>query len=311
LLAPLKKAERELNREYTLELSIATHNFGAALTEDQWFEIEKDLQESDVVFVIHVMDGENASRLLALLETHGARHRAVVVINCMPDLMRRTRMGRLDLARLLGAGTINDEASRTVTPAGLSGRGPRQGAKPQSQIERSKTKGSVGVLRTVGSWIGNQAKARRDRNGQANGKGHTRYLKLADRLPGILRFIPGAGALGDVKNYLTLFCYFLQPTPANIQSMILYALKHYVPRKRLKQIKVKPPESMPSVAIYHPDSAALFESFDAYQKWYVRRVQKNGGAVNLAKKGGHSGSPLRAEGTIGLLLMRDMVSITA
>src|SRR6185436_18876737 len=99
---------------------------------------------------------------------------------------------------------------------------------------------------TVGSWIGNQAKARRGGNGQANTRNHTRYLKLANRLPGILRFVPGAGALGDVKNYLTLFCYFLQPTPANIQSMILYALKHYVPDKRLKSIKVSRPESMPS-----------------------------------------------------------------
>src|SRR5258706_2318679 len=132
LLAPLKRAERELNREYALELSIGTYNFGAALTEDEWSEVEKDLGESDVVFVIHVMDGEHAARLLPLLETHGARHRAVVVINCMPDLMRRTRMGKLDLARLLGG-------------AATSQKGSRKGAKAQSdsQSERSKAKGSL------------------------------------------------------------------------------------------------------------------------------------------------------------------------
>ena len=40
--------------------------------------------------------------------------------------------------------------------------------------------------------------------------------------------MPTAGALTDAKHYLYLFCYFLQPTPANIQAMLLYALKHYV-----------------------------------------------------------------------------------
>ena len=40
LLAPLKKAEDDLNRVYALDLSIATHNFGAALTEDEWIEVE-------------------------------------------------------------------------------------------------------------------------------------------------------------------------------------------------------------------------------------------------------------------------------
>src|SRR5450432_3081468 len=93
LLAPLKKAERELNRAYSLELSIAAYNFGVALNEDEWSGVEKDLSESDLLFIIHVMDGENSARLLPMLETYHARHRAVVVINCMPDLIRRTRMG--------------------------------------------------------------------------------------------------------------------------------------------------------------------------------------------------------------------------
>src|SRR5712664_1000562 len=102
LLAPLKQAERELNRQYELDLKIAAHNLGAPLTNDDWFEIEHDLKDSDVVFVIHVMDGENAARLIPALENSKERHRAVIVINCMPDLMRRTRMGRLDISQLLG-----------------------------------------------------------------------------------------------------------------------------------------------------------------------------------------------------------------
>src|SRR5882724_8001671 len=112
LLGPLKNAEREINREYDLSLHVAAHNFGATLSEDEWLDVGRDLCESDIVFVIHVMDGENAARLLTELEKNKARHCAVVVINCMPDLMRRTRMGKLDLARLLGGASTSEEVSR-------------------------------------------------------------------------------------------------------------------------------------------------------------------------------------------------------
>lgn len=316
LLAPLKNAERELNREYALALSVAAYNFGATLDEDEWRQVERDLKESEVVFIIHVMDGENAARLLPLLETHKARQRAVIVINCMPDLMRRTRMGKLDLGRLLGSGTAKDVSRKGATPQRASE------GEQEAQSERSRAKGSLGVLRTVGAWIGNQARARSGGNDHAGTRNHTRYLKLADRLPAILRFVPGAGALGDVKNYLTLFCYFLQPTPANIQAMVLYALKHYVPNQRLKSIKVAAPESMPSVAIYHPDAPAMFETFQAYEKWYGRRGSKsqvsslksqvldfkqNSGVTSRVSGAGGSRARLDPESTIGLLLMRPQV----
>src|SRR6185295_17331569 len=103
LLAPLKQAERELNRQYDLKLKIAAYNFGAPMSDDVWREIEGDLQDSDVVFAIHVMDGENAARLITALDHRGQQHAAVIVINCMPDLMRHTRMGRLDVSQLVGA----------------------------------------------------------------------------------------------------------------------------------------------------------------------------------------------------------------
>jgi magnesium chelatase subunit H len=181
------------------------------------------------------MDGENASRLINALERY--RHDAVVVINCMPELMRRTRMGKLD----------------------------------------------------VGSFAGWMARyARRDKSTRAR-NGHGQYLNLLRRLPRILKFVPTAGALTDAKHYLYLFCYFLQPTPANIQAMLLYALKHYVRDERLKRrkLRVAEPESMPSVAIYHPQAPALFESFENYEKWYKRRLDP--------------------KSTIGLLLMRPQV----
>jgi magnesium chelatase subunit H len=235
LLAPLKNAEREINRLYKLDLRVAAYNFGSPLSNAEWQDVDRDLESANVVFVIHVMDGENASRLVAALETYKEHHAAVVVINCMPDLMRRTRMGRLDVSKL-------------------------------------------------GAWFGKQTK----RHG-SNGRGHRsgRYLRLVDRLPSILKFIPTAGALTDAKHYLNLFCYFLQPTPANIQAMLLYSLKHYVRDERLKSVKLSAAQQVPSVAIYHPRAPKLFESFEEYQKWYA--------------------APLDPKLTIGLLLMRPQI----
>ena len=277
LLAPLKQAEREINRQHALDLKIAAYNFGAPLTDDQWADIDRDLKDSDVVFAIHVMDGENATRLIAALQRYKEAHKAVIVINCMPDLMRRTRMGRLDALRLVGE------------------KGKGEGKNGNSS--------AAALLATAGSWVGRQVRARRS-NGKSEQRGHTQYLKLIDRLPGILRFVPSAGALRDVKNYLNIFCYFLQPTPANIRSMVLYALKEYVPDERLRNAKVEtsPPEFMPSVAIYHPDAAQLFESFSEYEEWYTDKSPKS--KVQSPKSGFGTLDP---DNTIGLLLMRPQV----
>jgi magnesium chelatase subunit H len=242
LLAPLKNAEREINRAHGLALTVAAYNFGSPLSDREWQNVDRDLSEANIVFVIHVMDGENASRLVAALESYEDGHDAVIVINCMPELMRLTRMGKLDVGKF----------------AGWMARYPR-------------------------------SSARRDKSN--NKHRHHHYLKLVDRLPGILKFVPTAGALTDAKHYLYLFCYFLQPTPANIRSMLLYALKHYVRDDRLKSIKTATPQQVPSVAIYHPDATELFETFDAYKNWYA------------AKKG----KPLNPESTLGLLLMRPQV----
>src|SRR6185295_11914376 len=245
LLAPLKNAEREINRVYKLGLRVAAYNFGSPLSDREWLDVENDLKDTNVVFVIHVMDGENATRLVAALEKF--HHDAVIVINCMPELMRRTRMGRLDISAV----------------------GKRQNGKGSR------------LLKSVGSWVGNQAK-----RGKSS-RGHGQYLKLVDRLPGILKFVPTAGALTDAKHYLYLFCYFLRPTPANIQSMLLYALAQYVRDDRLRRVRVQKPEQMPSVAIYHPKARALFRTFAEYRKWYNRKLDP--------------------DATIGLLLMRPQV----
>jgi magnesium chelatase subunit H len=261
LLAPLRHAEEEINRLHGIDLRVAAYNFGSPLSETEWREVEEDLSQANVVFVIHVMDGENAARLLSSLESHRDHHDAVVVINCMPELMRRTRMGKLDVQSLAG------------------------------ERKKGSPRQTASLLTSVGSWMGKHA-----RKG-SHKKSHNDYLKLADRLPGILKFVPTTGALTDAKHYLYLFCYFLQPTPENIKSMLLYVLKHYV-RDAIKnrKFRIPQPERMPSVAIYHPNAPHLFESFDKYQSWYAKyRGQRSKSAT------------LDPDSTVGLLLMRPQV----
>src|SRR5215813_11374691 len=264
LLAPLKKAEREINDIHSLDLKVAAHNFGAPLADEEWMIVDNDLSQADLVFVIHVMDGENAARLLVALERYQQRHKAVVVINCMPELMRHTKMGRLTFS------------SRTK----------QQSRKAVSASSSRQTR----LLAHVSSWVSKQA----GRRAHAKSTNHGQYLKVIELLPRFLRLAPTAGKLSDVKNYLFLFCYFLQPTPANIRAMLLYALKHYVPDTRLQHLKLISPEAMPAIALYHPDAPNLFKSFEKYERWYSTKTRD-------------SHNPLNPETTIGLLLMRPQV----
>ncbi|MEK6301389.1 MAG: cobaltochelatase subunit CobN [Acidobacteriota bacterium] len=272
LLAPLRRAESEINKTYALGLTVAAHNCGAPLNADEWNEAASDIAHSEIVFIIHVTDGENAGRIIEALESPRSRLKAVIAFNCMPDLMRRTRMGRLDFAQMMksksGQGEGRDVAGRNIA-------------------------------RKLGSWMADFVRGR-GQDGVAGGSNGPRgksgarnmgqYVKLISRLPAILKFVPGAGKLGDVKNYLLLFCYFLQPTSKNIRSMLLYSIKSYGPHQA-KPFKVAPPEAMPVVAAYHPDAPKLFESLEAYKKWYERRGRKK----------------LDPKTTIGLLLMRPQV----
>jgi magnesium chelatase subunit H len=270
LLAPLRKAEEEINRRHSLGLSVAAYNLGAALDEDEWRAVACDLADADIVFVFHVTDGGNAARLISLLKLHEQRHGAVVVINCMPELMRRTRMGRL---RFGGEGATgkDDEAARG---------------------DVKKTEGRARRLaKSVGGWMGEQVRAR---GGGRRGR-HGQYMRLVEHVPTLLRYVPSAGRLRDVKHYLYLFCYFIQPTPANVRAMLLYALKHYAAGAGLQRLKPPPPETMPAAGIYHPDAPALFASFADYRRWYERR---RAAGPRLAL------DPAR---TVGLLLMRTQI----
>src|SRR6266508_6601576 len=74
LLAPLRNAEQEIRRRHGLDLRITAYNVGAIFSDEEWNGIETELRDADVIFVIHVMDGENAARLIALLDRYRKRH---------------------------------------------------------------------------------------------------------------------------------------------------------------------------------------------------------------------------------------------
>ncbi len=261
LPGPLRQAERDINRRHHLGVRIACHNCTLPLAEADWAQAERDLAAADIVFVIHVTDNENSVRIGAALDRFRSRHRAVIVINCLRALMMRTRLGERELFAIFRE------------------KGHQTGFVPR-------------FLQKVTTWMAGYARAH-----CSKGSTHRpeRYLKFLRQTPAVLRFLPSTGALGDIKHYLTLFCYFLQPTPTNIRSMVLCSIKHSMP-VRGKDLKIAPPESRPVTGIYHPDASSLFESFEEYRKWYMRQPSRPG-----------SGKLLDAEQTVGLLLLRPQV----
>jgi cobalamin biosynthesis Mg chelatase CobN len=265
LLAPLRRAESEINSRHRVALRVAAYNCGAPLDEAQWQAAENDLANSELVFIIHITESENADRIASTLERHSKRARAVIAFNCMPDLMRCMRLGKLDFSKLV--------KSRA----------------------RGKGDGTSGTAKKLATWMADFVKGHKSDSRSSSDKGGgpanaDQYVKLIARLPAILKFVPTAGRLRDVKNYLLLFCYFLQPSPNNIRSMLLYAIKHYASGDH-RLIKIEPPETLPVTGIYHPDAQKIFETFAAYKKWYERKGRRQ----------------IDTDCTIGLLLMRPQV----
>ena len=271
LLAPLKRAEGEIAREYGIDFRVAAHNCGGPFSDDAWQSVQGDIKESAIIFIIHVTDDENARWIASELGGASSK-KTVIAFNCMPDLMRLTRMGKLDFATLMRSGSSKKKGGD------------------------GKEASSKNIARKLGSWVSDSIRHRTQ--GERKSGNHSNYVKLIGKLPTILKFIPGAGRVRDIKHYLFLFSYFLQPTPRNIRSMLLYASKHYggfgkgnQAGKAFDTIRVEAPENLPAVGIYHPDAANLFASFTAYQTWYERTRKRR----------------LEPNQTVGLLLMRPQI----
>jgi hypothetical protein len=108
LLSPLKKAESDIHNLYSLGLTVAAHNCGAPLSAEEWQAAERDILGSQIVFIIHVTDDSNAARISRAVKQAARAGSTVVAFNCMPELMRLTRMGRLEFARLSRPSPPND-----------------------------------------------------------------------------------------------------------------------------------------------------------------------------------------------------------
>ncbi len=244
LLAPLKNAGREINKQYRLGLTVAAYNCTLPVPDAEWPAVERDIVDAEIVLIIHVTDNDNAARIAAALDGCRSRHRAVLAINCMRDLMVRTRLGKLNGMKLFNLWR----------------------EKERSAIYRA--------VRDAGSWMGSYARAR---NRESKGTGGHKHSQLLKQMPSLLRLTPAVGVLRDVKHYLTAFCYLLQPTPGNIRSLLLYTIRHYIPEQAGGIHRIDAPENRPSTGIYHPDAASLFSSFEEYCAWYEARPSDAGG----------------------------------
>jgi hypothetical protein len=134
-------------------------------------------------------------------------------------------MGKLDFGKLMKSSPPKDQASGEVAAPGMA--------------------------KKLATWMSDFMKGRnsRDEDNPKRGGPPARadqYVRLIGKLPSILKFVPSAGRLGDIKNYLLLFGYFLQPTPNNIRGMLLHAIKNYVPGDH-HSIKIEPAEALPIV----------------------------------------------------------------
>jgi magnesium chelatase subunit H len=262
LPAALRRAERDIRQEHGLALELALHNCTLPLSDSEFRLVERDFSESQIIFIIHITDAENSARIAAAVDKLSPAGRAVIVMSCLPELMRRTRLKKLAFSGLF---------------SGERAKGPRA---------------ANTIARRLGGWVSRYAASRRRTDDPRRPED---YLKLLTRAPALLRFVPSAGALGDVKHYVALYCYFLQPTPANVRGLLLYAIKHCVDDSPAKRIRIAPPENKPATGIYHPDAPELFATFESYREWYERRSARSGSWR------------LDPRQTIGLLLMRPQV----
>src|SRR5262249_15945148 len=116
MLAPLSAAEREINDRYRIGLRVSAYNCGLPLNDEQLSAVRADLENSDIVLIIHVRDGENGATLGAILDEYRSRHHAVIAFNSLPDLMRKSHLGKLDFGKMMRSREKkgSEESSRSL-----------------------------------------------------------------------------------------------------------------------------------------------------------------------------------------------------
>jgi len=97
-LGSLRQAADEVRRDCEPGLELAVHVLPDVRTDDAWRAVEADAASSLAVFAVHITDEATADRVLSVSEPAGA----FIPFNCIASLMRRARLGKLDLARQRG-----------------------------------------------------------------------------------------------------------------------------------------------------------------------------------------------------------------
>ncbi|HLY64401.1 MAG TPA: cobaltochelatase subunit CobN, partial [Chloroflexota bacterium] len=93
------------------------------------------------------------------------------------------------------------------------------------------------------------------------------FAAFAGRVSRWLRFAPGRGQ--EFRAYLQLYSYYLNSSPENLRSLLLFVLRRYGDL----EVAVDPPREYPTASLYHPDAPRLFEELDDYLAWFFSRSQ--------------------------------------
>jgi len=147
----------------------------------------------------------------------------------------------------------------------------------------------IGSFSMDGSQTGPLAllKKLRGSKPKQSGSSGARQLAMLRRLPRILRFIPGTAQ--DLRVYFLAMQYWLAGSEHNVRNLVALMVSRYAagPREGYRDmVRVEPPLEYPEVGLYHPRlRGATTESL--------------GDLPGL--------SAAKAQGTVGLLLMRSYI----
>lgn len=91
------------------------------------------------------------------------------------------------------------------------------------------------------------------------------YMKLMKIMRTILPLVPSKAK--DFKNWLTVYSYWMQPTPDNIANMFRLILREYYN----EPVTVGAIVDVPNMGLYHPDAPAYFKDVKSFKNWSKKR----------------------------------------